>query len=767
MTDEPRPPSEAHQEGMTRRQFLLAAGATAATAVVFTGCAPTERRELLAQSRVQLSEDILSAYDNWYASTCRACGAGCGIVVRVIEGRAKKVEGNPDHPINRGRLCARGQALVQEQYHPDRIQGPMRLAGSRGSGSYTPISWTEALNDLAGRLRQMQGRNVAMITRPLRAHRGLVADRFMRGLGGNWFILDTVGEAPLREATRRLTGQDALPVFDIQNARYILSFGADFLGNWISQVRHGVEYGIFRQGSYRAGQFQPKQGAARGYLVHVGPHFSLTAANADEWIPCRPGSEGIIALSIAQVILAEGLGDAAGASVFGGPGALDAYEPSRVAERVGVSAERIRQIARDFASRRPSLALGGGPASSYTNSTEALTAILSLNALTGGIGRQGGLRTNPQPPIAGLPGTPRASRLPDWQRLVDQIRNGQVPAMLVYDADPVHDLPAALGLAAALRGSSTFVVSFSSFMDDTTAFADLILPSHLPLEDWGDDLPDPGPGFPVLSLQQPVVTPLYDTRSFPDVLLVLAEELGGSVQAQLPWRTFKELLQSDLQSLQPQPGGSVRASADRFWVTALQQGGWWNEGQTAPAPPPPGAGVVSVPRDAQFDGSEREYPFHLVAFRHNTLGGGEAAHLPWMQGTPDPITSATWQTWAEINPRIAAEMGLREGDIVAVVSQHGRVEVPVYINPAAAPWTVAMPLGQGHSHFGRWAQGRGANPMTILAPLEDDATGALAYGGTRVRLEKTGRRISLPKFEGNVPPFVTPELKIIQVTRGT
>ncbi len=761
MADEPRPASEAAEGGLTRRQFLQAAGATAATAVVFTGCA-TDRREFIAQSRVALSEDVLSAYDNWYATTCQGCGAGCGVIVRVIEGRAKKVEGNPDHPVNRGRLCARGQAIVQEQYHPDRIQGPMRLTGARGSGAYAPISWNEALTELVGKLRQGNTQNMAMVTGPLRAHRALVVDRFTRGVGAQWLTFDPMGEAPLREAMKRLTGQDTLPDFDIANARYIVSFGADFLGSWISQVRHSLGYGAFRQGSYRVGQFQPKQTGSRGYMVYVGSHFNMTAANADEWIPVRPGTEGLVALSVAQVVMAQGGG---GANPLGNAAAFDPYQPDRIAAETGVSPDRIRRLAQDFGSRQPSLALGGGSAGAHSNGTESLMGILSLNMAN--LGRPGGMRLNSTTAaIEGLPVTARTNRLADWQRLAEQLRGGQVPVAMFYDADPVHDLPGALGFGDALRSSSAYVVSFSSFIDDTSAFADLILPSHLPLEEWGDDVPDPGPGYPVLSLQQPVVNPLYDTRSFVDVLLAVAEELGGGAKAQLPWLNMKELLQTDIQGLQQAGAGSVRATTERYWNTALQQGGWWNETSAPSTSPAPAPATMGARQPAQYDGSERDFPFHLVVFPHNTLGTGEAAHLPWMQSTPDPLTSVTWQTWVEVNPKTADQMGLHEGDVVAVVSQHGRVEVPVYIFPAAPPTVLAMPLGQGHTQDGRWARGRGVNPMTLVAPVADQATGALAYGATRVRMEKTGRKVSLPKFEGNVPAVLTPDQTIIQVTRG-
>ncbi|HEY3109114.1 MAG TPA: 4Fe-4S ferredoxin, partial [Chloroflexota bacterium] len=284
---------------LSRRELLALGTAAAAGAVMFTGCQPAPR-ELMAQSRVRLAEDVLTAYENWYATACRQCGAGCGLIARVVEGRAKKLEGNPDHPLNQGRLCARGQAGVQEQYHPDRIQGPLARRGLRGpAGPLLPDSWDQTLRTLSARLRQIQaeGRSgeVVLITPPLRGHRALVVDRFAKAYGAAWLTLDLIGEAPLREASRRVFGQERLPDFDIANARYVLSFGADFLGGWLSPVHYGVEYGRFRQGSYRAGQqFKPRAGAPgarpRGYLVHVGPHFSATAANADEWLPVRPGA---------------------------------------------------------------------------------------------------------------------------------------------------------------------------------------------------------------------------------------------------------------------------------------------------------------------------------------------------------------------------------------------------------------------------------------------------------------------------------------------
>src|SRR5205823_3302150 len=151
---------------------------------------------------------------------------------------------------------------------------------------------------------------------------------------------------------------------------------------------------------------------------------------------------------------------------------------------------------------RPSLALGGGLAGAHTNGTDSLSAILALNVLVGGVGRSGGVVLNPPSVFEGAPAT-RSTRLADWQQAADRLRGRQVQTVLVYGANPVYSLPS-LGFRDLLP-QAPFVVSFSSFVDETTELADLVLPSHLPLEDWGDDVPDPSPGFQVVTVQQPIV----------------------------------------------------------------------------------------------------------------------------------------------------------------------------------------------------------------------------------------------------------------------
>ena len=724
-------------------------GGSGAGAAVLAACRPAVR-EFLAQSPARLPEDLVSGVDNWYASLCNECGAGCGVVARVVEGRVKKMEGNPLHPLNAGKLCVRGQASVQALYHPDRIRRPMRAVGNRGSGNFQEITWDQALDTLQGQLRQLRDAGgadtVVLATDPVNSDLGLVVSRFVNSYGAVHAPFEPMDQTVLRAALEQIFGTDLVPDFDLENAQYLLSFGADFLMGWISQVRHSRGYGEFRQGAGRE---------RRGTFVHVDSRFSGTAINADEWVPVKPGSEGRLALSIAHVIVREGLGDGQAAVALFGPdpaSALEAYSPDRVSGSTGVPPQRIEDIARGFAAQQPGIAIGGGSAAAHTNGLFNLTAIFALNHLVGNVGKRGGVIINPAAPLF-RGGTPvaqySATPLTGWRELADRMRSGRVSTFLVRNANPVHGLPAALDVRGALE-RVPFIASFSSFLDDTTAMADLVLPTHLPLEDWGDTAPNPGPGFQTVGFQQPVVRPFQETRGFGDVLLALAQELG--LERELPWTTFREVLRESAQKLWQLNRGNVSgASFEAYWNNLLQQGGWWDTEARAEAP-------VSIPKldlsdeEPEFSGSEAEYPYALVPFASVSIGDGRGAHLPWLQATPDPVTTATWETWVEMNLTEAKARGLREGDMLRIESPSGSLEAALYPNPALPRGVLAIPVGQGHQAFGRWAEGRGANPFLILGPLTDRKTGALAWGATRVRATDTGRRIRLPKFEGAVFP---------------
>ncbi len=669
----------------------------------------------------------------WYNSVCGMCSAGCGISVRIREGRAKKIEGNPLHPVSQGALCALGQAGLQVLYNPDRITGPLQVSGERGAGTFAELTWDDALRSAAGRLAPLvesgRGDRVWMLSSGGGGHLGRLQREFMDALGSqNLVRYDFAHPQTLYAANRRFFGEDALPYYDLKNCDYLLSFGADYLGTWISPVLHSLGFGHSRQGTE----------GSRGRFVQIEPRLSLTGASADEWIPARPGTEGLLALGLAHQLVAGGAYEGPDADAWNAT--LASYGSARVAAETGVPEDTVKRLADAFAHHHSALAIGGGAAASHRNGVDTLVAVNALNYLAGNIGKPGGLVFNPAPAAGGSPGQ---EGYRGALALIEAAGRSEVEVLILSDANPLYSLPAAAGFEAALQ-QIPLVLSLSSFMDETTARADLILPSHTYLESWGDDFPEPGVGFPVGAVSQPVVAPLYNTRASGDTLLALAQQSG----ALLPWASMEERVKDGWRAIHARGSWEDEPELqdfDGFWTALLESGVW---GETAHrehtgfSPAPEVIDGIGMP-SAEFSGAAQSYPFVLHPYLSQTFNDGRGANLPWMQELADPMTAVVYGCWVEVNPKTAARLGLSEGDVVEVASPHGQIRAPVFVYPAIMPDVVAMPIGQGHTEYGRYAKGRGANPIQILTPEMEPESGALAWAGTRVQLTKTGERAKL------------------------
>src|SRR5262249_14348366 len=243
-------------------------------------------------------------------------------------------------------------------------------------------------------------------------------------------------------------------------------------------------------------------------------------------------------------------------------------------------------------------------------------------------------------------------------------------------------------------------------VDDTSVLADLNLPDHSFLESWVDTTPESGSIEAVTTVAGPVMKPLHQTRATADVLIEVAGKLKSPVA--LPWKTSEELARSPVPSPQsPQAARALEGGAARY-------------------------------AEPRFDGDASQFPFHFLPCKSLQFGDGSTAHLPWLQEMPDPLTSAMWSSWVEINPATAERLQIKQGDLVDVTSSHGTMRAPAMIFPAIAPDLIAMPVGQGHETFTQYASRRGVNPLAILAPLPVDQTGSLAWAATRVRIARAG-----------------------------
>jgi len=678
-------------EGLERRDFLKVLGVGSAGAAV-TGCSTESAEKLLPY--VVPPEEITPGVATWYATVDGDSPHGYGLWVRTREGRAVHVEGNPNHPVNGGALGTQGHAALQHLYNPDRFTGPMQ----RVNGQLQPISWEQAEQLLAARIRDSGG-NFVFLHGHTGPSLGSLIAQVSDAAGGTHLRHESMEDLPLREAARIAFGIDETPHYNIGAARFLISFGADFLGSWGASVENTRGF---------TAMHQVDEHGSKGHFVFIGPRLSVSGQNADEWFPIQPGSEAVVALSMANVIAREG-GDA-------GPYAslLSAYDPQAASAASGIPAEDIEALARRFMADGPGLALGPGVQGHHRGATAANLAVLVLNAVAGAVGRT---------LTFGGAASPAASHAD----VVSAMTAAAGGVVAIRGVNPAYSQPLSSGFTEAFARAG-FKVSFASFPDETTSICDLVLPDCHFLESWGDANPRPG----LYAVQQPVMqpVPLYDSRSTGDVLVSVLRQVGQDTGA----ADFKAYIETRWGALYNSVDGSGNFS--EIWREALRVGfvEWGGSAPLAPSLQPANA-ALSFDAPA-LDGDAAGMT--LSVYPSPRFLDGRWSNSPWLQELPDPVSKLMWQSWLEVNPHTAEELGVRDGDIVRVASPHGSLEVPVWTYPGIRRDTVAIATGGGHTDYGRWATGQGVNAVELLSGETELASGAMLLMSTRVEVTPTG-----------------------------
>jgi molybdopterin-containing oxidoreductase family iron-sulfur binding subunit len=674
--------------GVKRREFLKVLG-TAGAAATTVGCSQERVEQLIPY--IVSPDHTVPGVSTHYATVCRECSTGCGVIAEVRDGRAIKLEGNLDHPVNRGALCARGQAALQGLYNPDRFRTPM----VRRDDQLQPATWDEALALVRQQMVTVRSgtnaRGVRFVSQHENGSIGAFIDQWMSAGGfGAHLAFDPEADLATRAVNQSEYGAES-PTLDFAAARLVISIGADFLDGWGATVPQQLSFADARAKLLQAPRF-----------VYIGPRRSLTGLNADEWIACRAGSE----LAIANALLA---------SVGGGASATIA----EAATASGVEASVLQRIADELRAAAPSLVLGG------VGSPDAhlvAQAAARINRATGAVG----VTVKPAESVSVAAGAVGAQALAG---LAAEMNAGQVPLLFIRGANPAYALPQQAQFLQGMR-SVGFKVSFSSYPDETSQLCDVVLPDHHPLESWGDSQPVRG----TLGLQQPVMDPVFTTRSTPDVLLDLAR--GDSTMAgRFPWPSYRDFIIS-------------RYAGGEAEFTRALAGGIGSGSTVARQVPPTVLAGATTP--IAGDGE-----FTLVTYPSPVLGVGAGANKPWLQELPDPVSKIAWQSWVEIHPSAAARLGVHAGDHVTVTTPAGSITAPAYIYLGVQPETVAVALGQGHTAYGRYAEGIGVNAVAALGATYDGA-GRLAW---------TQSRATVAKSEGH-SPLVTTEGSARQHGRG-
>lgn len=797
---------------ISRREFVRA-GKSAVAAAALGGCVK-RRHDPFDLPRPDLpgTRGHLRNAEKWVGSVCGQCAAGCGIKVRVIEGRAVKIEGNPDHPLNRGSLGPKGQSGLEVLYHPDRIRGPLRRDGARGSNRWRQITWAEAIAEIGKMLRDLRGQGDPQSLVVLDGDpRGMTSDlwrRFLDAYGSpNHVNHRAMTDGGMVLAARYMHGGEDLPAYDWPGAKYVLGLGTNLFESWcqtihLTRARSHLRHGISGQ---------------RVKFVQVSPRFSTTAGKADEFIAIEPATYGALALGLAHVLVRDKLFDDAfvrdhtfGFEAWTDKGGrkhkgfrdlvMNGYPPDKVAALTGVPIRTIERIAREMAASRPALAVADGSAAAATNGLGTAMAIHALNGLLGNLERRGGMLVQQRAPLAtwpavaedeaalaglGMPrldgaGTPACPLGAGCiQGLPDAILSGKpyhTKGLFLHRSNPVFAKPDGRRWIEALN-KVPLVVSFSPLRDESTFWADFVLPDHTYFERWEVVEPAPALGTPVLGLRQPVVRPVHDTMQTGEVVIKLGQAMGGGMAAAFPWKDYKEAAAVRLQGLASVEGASVKgADAAEITDAMAEAGGWWKQGypfeawdtafatpsgrfefysqtlaaRLAVAFPDPevlagtlGARGVATPPDelplphfepARFAGDAKEFPFVLLPYRAIDYAEGGVRHIPWLVQLP-LADGNPWHDRVELNPDDARALGIGDRTPVWIESPAGQRRLEAHVNPGARPGTVGLPLGHG-----AWPPRPDAPEPTggygLLVNSSDPLAGIFALQGTRVRIRR-------------------------------
>ncbi len=761
---------------ISRRAFLKLAG----VAVAALAASRLIKRPALGSvlSATENGEGVIS--EKWIATSCLNCSTRCATRVRVVNGKAVKVTGNPLDEVSEGENCPRAHVGLQVLYNPDRIKNPLKRTNPvKGKGidpGWVPISWNQALGEVGERLKSLRGSGQPHQLLLLYGLNTIsdedIIRRFADAYGTpNIFSEDSLEDEAIKAGGWMADGHYTRSAYDLARTNYILAFGASILESEKPLARNLRMWGKIR-----------RERPNRAKVVVIDPRYSVTAAKADRWLPINPGTEGALAMAIANVIISE---DLYHPNFLGGwtegvydykELALNHYDPETVAGITGIPADTIREIAREFGSTRPAIAWRGKGATCYPNGAYNSYAIYCLNALVGSINVPGGVlyqqnpdyRPMPEPaeddiaragkakPRLDLTGT---ERFPVAEAAINQVADS------IIDGRP-YPVEIAVGFNSNLNMSAPgtwrwhlalkevpYYVHITPAVSEMAEYADIILPACTFLEQWGYDHSPPGSGFAELKIKQPVVKPLYESRCITDIIFEIARGMGGTVaqsfagigadaEGFVKYRTrdiapWAELLRDGVSvdkwayefhrydGLFKTPSGTFELKSGNLEARLKELG-------------ISADGLTCLPHYEPFAqiGEPDKYPLLLSTYQPLLNVENGSQNYPWAQEVFLVMHGQGWTNFVEINTQTAHALGIRDSDMVWVESPFGRIKVRARVFEGILPYVVSIASGQGHYHNGRWANNIGVNPNDIIGVDYDRLSGQSAFFNTRVRVYK-------------------------------
>jgi molybdopterin-containing oxidoreductase family iron-sulfur binding subunit len=676
--------AKSSRAGISRRTFLEALGYST-VALTLSGCRPPQQKIVpYLKQPVESTPGVAS----WFASVCGGCSAGCGTLVKVRDGRPIKIEGNPDHPLSQGGLCALAHGMVFGLYDPDRLRQP--LIGAQAA------SWEQIDQQIVAKLNSIKssGGNVRVLTGPLVSptSRAVIQTFLSQFNDARHITYQAVSNDAIRQAHRCSHGLATTPRYRIDEAKLVVSFDADFLGTWIAPVQFTRSYA-------KARNLQEGQGEMLRH-VQFESRMSLTGSNADKRVKVAPSE-----LSTAILYLAKLVSDNTGITQT-----LANFDPADLTASTRASIDRVaREL---LQSRGESLVIGG------SNDTDSQYLINFINHALANYGNTIDLSA---------PSLVDQSSDAEMVELVTQMNAGEIAALIVSGVNPAYDYFESEEFTKGTR-NVPLKISLNSSLDETSTLADYVCPHHHSLEAWDDAEAFQG----IFSINQPTIAPLFQTRAYQETLL---RWMGDSRSA------YEVIRQSWRENVFPRQ--KQYATFDAFWDATLEKGVFVTEPSTGPPITFRSDGIAEAIARTRSSHTAQSAELSLIAYENISLRDGRFANNPWLQELPDPITKITWDNYASISPHYAETNELEEGRIVRISDGRVAIDVPVHIQPGQDDNSIAVALGYGRSKAGRAGSNIGVNAYPFVSLIN----GAFQYSNTRVTLQKTANRIEFAKTQ--------------------
>ena len=721
-------PDENSFSKFSRRKFLALLSASAAVAA--SGCSNyRDKGEFIPYNKKP--EEVTIGNPTYYASTCSGCPIACGLIIKTIEGRPIKVDGNPDHPVSKGKICSIAQASVMSLYDPERSKNPLERPNK---ASDVEIKWADADDKIIAQLKNISGsgKEIAIITHAINSpsQKKLLTEDFKTAYPtAKVYSYELFSESAKNSAYEKCYGAKLFPIVQIDKANVILALESDFLGNDGNKVENSRMYAE-RRDAFNGKEFNR--------LYAVEGSASVTGMNADYRMILRTDAiEEFVLCLLNEFVTKEKIsnfGSDAGVS-----SKLQSYRLSEFAAKNNLSKEVVEHLITDLKKNQGSSFVTAG--SMLPESTHI--AVNMLNEVLG----NSKLYVKDVSNVEQIPLSTKA----DLENLISDLKSGKVGAVIHFDSNPVYHLPSDYGYADAIK-NIPLVISLSESVNESSAVSNFMLPVNSMFESWGDFQTRNN----YYSLQQPVIAPLYNTRQKEEILLTWAKGNKSEFNTDMYHKYVMENWKTSAL-----PGTTSDAQFMKEWYAALNDGVVSSKPNTTASAGT--ADTTAFKPEAITNTNFKLKPSSdnvVILSKSSSIGDGRFANNGWLQELPKSLSRIVWDNFAAISAQTAKALSLNSNDIVSISTSAGKLEIPVFIQPGTAEGVIAIELGYGRNVCGIVGKDVGVNANKLIS--KNAAVSEWMYNDAKI--EKTGGTYELVSTQEHYA-FDEPLMKDIQFRR--